>query len=454
MYCMCDGHGGIAAAKYVRRHLWREIAGLLPRTPLPESDNDDFKVFSMNVRQAVIRGFRRIDEQFRREISDDISVPGLLLKDVKDIASFLLQKFRQRAKKPTISPALFRQAIVPTTGVRLTLGSDGLWDSLPWEEATRIARKTPIAQAAAALVNESHRRCDGAPSEDASALVLDILPQRRGDFSRVVKDRHEREGRRWRWCLPTGLATRVFGGGRRVTHDETLDKIQIVATMDGLDIRRPTEDRRKLRTRSIALKTVKHSDAVRSRSPSPSPTIDRRPGRESASSFETRRLSGPASIDLYKRSEKRYISCQLTRSRRQHHDSASSPPTSQESIDSDPRCSSPAPQSPCFQERQLSPTRSSNRTLLSIALKASSDGARPSMLYNSPVAACRGPIRHHQGGAHIEMNWDKKTTVSYQLGAIVKKLSHELGPNFGNQPNSGSHPKMARCCGREAGEVC
>ncbi|CAD7697128.1 unnamed protein product [Ostreobium quekettii] len=31
VYCLCDGHAGSLAAKYVRRHLWRELGQSLPK---------------------------------------------------------------------------------------------------------------------------------------------------------------------------------------------------------------------------------------------------------------------------------------------------------------------------------------------------------------------------------------------------------------------------------------
>eukprot|EP00803_Ostreobium_quekettii_P009682 evm.model.scf_1676.1 EVM.evm.TU.scf_1676.1 scf_1676:16207-16378(-) len=36
LYGVCDGHGGMAAASHVKRHLWRELAPRLPTQRLPE----------------------------------------------------------------------------------------------------------------------------------------------------------------------------------------------------------------------------------------------------------------------------------------------------------------------------------------------------------------------------------------------------------------------------------
>ncbi|CAD7702701.1 unnamed protein product, partial [Ostreobium quekettii] len=64
LFCVCDGHAGSGAAKFVRRHLWSVLGPLLPRSCPPSCEREDFGKFAEKVSAAVIDAFAEIGEQF------------------------------------------------------------------------------------------------------------------------------------------------------------------------------------------------------------------------------------------------------------------------------------------------------------------------------------------------------------------------------------------------------
>ncbi|CAD7697129.1 unnamed protein product [Ostreobium quekettii] len=292
------------------------------------------------------------------------------------------------------------QAIVPLTGARLTMASDGVWDSLHWEDAARLARSSAIGHAAAAVVNEAARRCNGPLPEDASALVLDLIPGRRGDFSKVVKERAGgADGRRWGRGL--SLYSCVCGAQRPTADACAFDKLRVVATADGLEAADSETDACKRRREC-------GRELARGRS------SEWRPVGDSALSFDTGKIVGTGSAELGLSLDDRVVvasggSPHWPGARRAHDSAGSSPTSSDESIRADPRRGA----------RAKRPTRSSSHSLQSIALKAS-NGDRPfSFLYKSPVAG---------GQAGSQAGGGKKATALFQLATILKRLSCEFSP--------------------------
>eukprot|EP00803_Ostreobium_quekettii_P006997 evm.model.scf_65.4 EVM.evm.TU.scf_65.4 scf_65:25408-30186(-) len=130
LYCICDGHRGAGAAKYVKRHLWSALAPLLPRTRPAGCESEDFRQFALKVSTAVVEALV--------------------------------------------------EAVLPLRRTRLLMGSDGLWDMIQWQKAPRMIRDTPIAAAASRLVSGALSAWGGPAQDDTTAMVLDILPARGG----------------------------------------------------------------------------------------------------------------------------------------------------------------------------------------------------------------------------------------------------------------------------------
>lgn len=74
LYCICDGHRGAGAAKYVKRHLWSALAPLLPRMRPPHSESEDFRQFALKVSTAVVEALVEVGEQF--SLSSAANSPG------------------------------------------------------------------------------------------------------------------------------------------------------------------------------------------------------------------------------------------------------------------------------------------------------------------------------------------------------------------------------------------
>lgn len=66
LYCLCDGHNGEAAAYFVQRSLWRELAVKLP-TELPMSwDTEEGKNCATQVRIAITEALSSLERAWRR----------------------------------------------------------------------------------------------------------------------------------------------------------------------------------------------------------------------------------------------------------------------------------------------------------------------------------------------------------------------------------------------------
>lgn len=67
VYAVCDGHGGSAAAKYVRKHLGPVLAKLLPSGNPPPARSDECDEFCHAVRQALVKTFVSLHDAFASE---------------------------------------------------------------------------------------------------------------------------------------------------------------------------------------------------------------------------------------------------------------------------------------------------------------------------------------------------------------------------------------------------
>lgn len=83
---------------------------------------------------------------------------------------------------------MMMQVIIPPSGARMVLASDGLWDHMSGEKACKMLRKLCLGQTAQALMQNALEASGGRRlSDDTSILVLDILPLHRHDFATVTK---------------------------------------------------------------------------------------------------------------------------------------------------------------------------------------------------------------------------------------------------------------------------
>ncbi|CAD7704143.1 unnamed protein product [Ostreobium quekettii] len=75
-----------------------------------------------------------------------------------------------------------RQVVLPRSGVRLILASDGLWDHLSGVKACKYSRASMLRQAPKRLLSLA-TSIAGRLSDDTTILTVDILPQNSYDFS-------------------------------------------------------------------------------------------------------------------------------------------------------------------------------------------------------------------------------------------------------------------------------
>ncbi|CAL8468661.1 g8201 [Coccomyxa elongata] len=69
-----------------------------------------------------------------------------------------------------------RQVVVPRTGARLILGSDGLWDPLDTSKVFSLCQQLPPQAAAARLSSVAYRAQGSEMKDDVAVIVADILP--------------------------------------------------------------------------------------------------------------------------------------------------------------------------------------------------------------------------------------------------------------------------------------
>lgn len=85
-----------------------------------------------------------------------------------------------------------QQILLPPEGCRIILGSDGLWDCIPFSKAVRMVRGMKADQAANELVS-----CAAANTriiDDTSAVVVDILPNASTSFPAIVQNAQAAHG--------------------------------------------------------------------------------------------------------------------------------------------------------------------------------------------------------------------------------------------------------------------
>lgn len=79
-----------------------------------------------------------------------------------------------------------RQVAIPSTGARLVMASDGLWDHISGVKACKHVRGWILKHAPEQLINLA-RNVAGQLSDDTTILVVDMLPCSRSDFSGIAQ---------------------------------------------------------------------------------------------------------------------------------------------------------------------------------------------------------------------------------------------------------------------------
>ncbi|CAD7695833.1 unnamed protein product [Ostreobium quekettii] len=137
------------------------------------------------------------------------------------------------ASKPVChSPHVF-QAWVPMNGVRMTIGSAGLWDLTHWKQAARTTSRTPITTCAAKVVADAETQHRRPIANDVTALVVDMLPEQTSSYT--MKRNGSKFGlhlNHWIACLIHSCLTRPEGVGG-VLADR---RLRVIARVDGRDI--------------------------------------------------------------------------------------------------------------------------------------------------------------------------------------------------------------------------
>ena len=68
------------------------------------------------------------------------------------------------------------QLRLPREGCRVIIASDGVWDSVDLHRCAKVARPYAAPEAAERIVTQAVRTQGGAPKDDATCVVLDVLP--------------------------------------------------------------------------------------------------------------------------------------------------------------------------------------------------------------------------------------------------------------------------------------
>eukprot|EP00803_Ostreobium_quekettii_P008049 evm.model.scf_1459.2 EVM.evm.TU.scf_1459.2 scf_1459:10659-15753(+) len=214
LYCVSAGHGGAAAANYVRRHLWKTLGPLLPSATLPDHDGQDFEEFAERCRVAVVKAFMKVGEQFRAEAPADTS------------GELGAQQHLMGEKNVTL----------PSSGARLLMGSRSLWDSMHWENAAQVTRRTPIRDAASTLIDLATLMGKSSVRQETSALVVDMVPPGAGThYKRSEGFEWGRVGKR---CVQCSRRVCLCGAPMDCGQSDEVEgvDVRIVAEVDGWDI--------------------------------------------------------------------------------------------------------------------------------------------------------------------------------------------------------------------------
>ena len=132
------------------------------------------------------------------------------------------------------------KVVVPKSGARVVMGSDGLWDLVDWEDAVKIVRWTPIRKAASRIMTQALFQNDWSFTDDTTALVVDILPPGCEDFTvqirqKLKREQNEKKEKNCRWDLRNCFCGTPRNLGES-EEDPDCDRVTIVASIDGWEL--------------------------------------------------------------------------------------------------------------------------------------------------------------------------------------------------------------------------
>lgn len=78
-----------------------------------------------------------------------------------------------RSAIQAISTPEIRRALLPPSGGRLMIASDGLWDTMSGKQCAKLVHSKQVQQAAQLLVNTAHKKDS---RDDITVMVVDLLP--------------------------------------------------------------------------------------------------------------------------------------------------------------------------------------------------------------------------------------------------------------------------------------
>lgn len=259
VYCVCDGHGGCRAAKFVRHQLGPTLSEVLPLGDPPPFDQPDGEKFAESVRAALVDVFLSLSEAFAMDggrtsgttvsvvlvcgwmittanvgdsevfldgrakiiemtcchkVNDNkqeqnrLLAAGLVVKPLSKKNRYGPPRDGEEGVGPlrawpggiAMSRSLgdmdcgphilpmphIRQIVIPPSGVRMVIASDGLWDHVSGPKACQIIQNVRLPKAADCLMKSAIAGSGGYRlSDDTSIMVLDILPLGQEDFSVV-----------------------------------------------------------------------------------------------------------------------------------------------------------------------------------------------------------------------------------------------------------------------------
>lgn len=249
LYCVCDGHGGSAAAEFVQDSLPAMLRKDLPQDPPPNHfRREDGRAWADRVCETVASVFCSLDEAFAHTCAPSGTTVSLALicgslltvANVGDsevfldsffdvtpmtechkvdtnpeeqdrlqrkgamISAFLSTGTTQATTTPmrTLGPlrvwpggiAISRslgdfecsqhvipsphitQVILPDSGARLILATDGLWDHMSGKKACRLARSCILSRAPTRLFRSLMSATQNCLIDDTTILTVDIMP--------------------------------------------------------------------------------------------------------------------------------------------------------------------------------------------------------------------------------------------------------------------------------------
>lgn len=131
-----------------------------------------------------------------------------------------------------------RQVLIPSTGARLVLASDGVWDHLAFSKMKRTIKKKSLEQCSTALVKKALTVQGLHMKDDTTVYIIDMVPSPSQDFKDIIKLQQDPKTPLQR------LKKRLPGIGqctRQITERPGLDCGEFLADVDGLSMVPPDE---------------------------------------------------------------------------------------------------------------------------------------------------------------------------------------------------------------------